>query len=746
MQAHGSPTDVLNSYAQSTIPETEGLYAGGNQSFLRLAASAGHLAGANLISSQVMDFPQSDATLTSMLAEANKHFAAGVNSVVFHGFPYVYDAGFARPGWMPFNSPYLPGKEVIGTFGSHLNYRNPIWKLMPSITDYVSRAQLILRTGSPVIDIALYTGNFSYPDDTRYDPQVNRELTRNGYNYDYVNATYLLSASVVNRVLHIGPSQYKALVLSAVQQISPALADRILSFAQSGLPILLVGDVPYLSIGYRNYSANDVTVQQQFQQLTGYTRSALLAKGQSQLGSVLFVSRPSSVGPALANTLTISADVIPGTLGNSLSYTHRRATGADYYFITNSSPLGVDTDIWFPNFGTRFPEIWDLQAGTIVTPAIYSNKADRTRIHLSFRPFQAVVVGFDTVGSPVHLDRTDLTNIELTNQGNVTALVASPGSYSMVVNSGTANQGITKTVQVSGAKLLAVGLTTWDLVAGSLDPQGNEDFQTFQKIPLRDLSTMPGLTNFSGTAIYTAYVDFTTMPGYFANGVRLTVDLGTVRDAAQLRVNGRSFGTLTTPPFRVDVTDALIAKGLNKIEVSLISSLSETPAGLLGPASIIPLYKVSAPLFTPQQLSVVVTPINFPNNSQQDMINAIGRASQLTNHVNFQWFWKTPPNTANPQGGAVVTCDSVRPWVVEARRLNLGVTLQFQTFWTEVNGSYTAALDSLSNGTIPKVHVATPVAPFETATFGDANVANAYLEQISCLRVSNPTIWYLALR
>ena len=25
----------------------------------------------------------------------------------------------------------------------------------------------------------------------------------------------------------------------------------------------------------------------------------------------------------------------------------------------------------------------------------------------------------------------------------------------------------------------------------------------------------------------------------------------------------------------------------------------------------------------------------------------------LVNHVNFQWFWKTPPNAANPEGGHI---------------------------------------------------------------------------------------------
>lgn len=51
-----------------------------------------------------------------------------------------------------------------------------------------------------------------------------------------------------------------------------------------------------------------------------------------------------------------------------------------------------------------------------------------------------------------------------------------------------------------------------------------------------------------------------------AGGRRLWLDLGTVREMAQVIVNGKTMGTLWTAPFRIDVTDALKV-GANSVEI-----------------------------------------------------------------------------------------------------------------------------------------------------------------------------------
>jgi hypothetical protein len=74
-----------------------------------------------------------------------------------------------------------------------------------------------------------------------------------------------------------------------------------------------------------------------------------------------------------------------------------------------------------------------------------------------------------------------------------------------------------------------------------------------------------GVKYFSGTATYTK--SFSFAGGKVADG-RYVLDLGDLRNLAEVKLNGRDLGILWKPPFRVDVTDALRA-GENALEVKV---------------------------------------------------------------------------------------------------------------------------------------------------------------------------------
>jgi hypothetical protein len=64
-----------------------------------------------------------------------------------------------------------------------------------------------------------------------------------------------------------------------------------------------------------------------------------------------------------------------------------------------------------------------------------------------------------------------------------------------------------------------------------------------------------GVKYFSGTGTYTKTVQ--APPEWFAGGVRLWIDLGSVKNLAEVIVNGGSMGIVWKAPFRIDVTEAL---------------------------------------------------------------------------------------------------------------------------------------------------------------------------------------------
>ena len=93
LQAHGGYGDYLDSYKLADIPEAEGLFAGGSYDFLKLAASAGHVAGRRLVSSESFITMTTDfnaLTIEDYYRLAGNAYAAGINVTVCHGYAYHY--------------------------------------------------------------------------------------------------------------------------------------------------------------------------------------------------------------------------------------------------------------------------------------------------------------------------------------------------------------------------------------------------------------------------------------------------------------------------------------------------------------------------------------------------------------------------------------------------------------------------------------------------------------------------------
>jgi len=77
----------------------------------------------------------------------------------------------------------------------------------------------------------------------------------------------------------------------------------------------------------------------------------------------------------------------------------------------------------------------------------------------------------------------------------------------------------------------------------------------------------PGIKYYSGTATYSKSFD---LQGAAPSGKKLWLDLGNLRELAEVRLNGKKLGVVWTPPFRVDITDAVKATG-NQLEVDVVN-------------------------------------------------------------------------------------------------------------------------------------------------------------------------------
>ena len=169
----------------------------------------------------------------------------------------------------------------------------------------------------------------------------------------------------------------------------------------------------------------------------------------------------------------------------------------------------------------KAPEFWYPQTGQ-TAPAAYRIAEGRTTVPLHLDPYEAVFVVF--AGRP-------------------------PRRRVVCQLTGDAAGG------VDGA---------WDV---SFQPnRGAPASVTFERLSSWSENADTGVKYFSGTA---TYIKTISAPAeWFQPGARLWLDLGDVKNLAEVTVNGNPFGIVWKTPFRVDVTDAL-RPGANQVEVKV---------------------------------------------------------------------------------------------------------------------------------------------------------------------------------
>jgi len=262
VQAHGMPGDVIRSYGTADIPEGEMLLY--PLEALRLAASAGHLYGRPIISSEsftclygwpnVRQFAERPDDL-KLLADAQ--FACGINRVLFHGYasspPEVGDS----PGW-----------ALYGT--CHFNHNSTLFRHLPKLTGYLARISFLLQQGQAVTDLAVYlplhdlgyaqapalveesSESFQWSAaKMRLDPPA--EIA--GYTWDWLNDHALFGVCVEGGRLRIGQQSYAAVVLPPLRWLPLDTALRLLELARAGATLLILDPVAPLVPGLRDRAA-----------------------------------------------------------------------------------------------------------------------------------------------------------------------------------------------------------------------------------------------------------------------------------------------------------------------------------------------------------------------------------------------------------------------------------------------------------------------------------------------------------
>jgi len=207
-------------------------------------------------------------------------------------------------------------------------------------------------------------------------------------------------------------------------------------------------------------------------------------------------------------------------------YTHRRVEGRDVYFVATNAPQPFSTLAKFRVTSGR-PELWCPMTGQTRPLPEFTVRDGVTTIPLRFEPAGSYFVVF----SPQS---------------------AAPGAAATGRRNFPEFRPVT---DVAGA---------WEV---AFDPAwGGPARIEFPALLDWTKHATEGIRYYSGTATYRKTIAWTGAPG----AGRVWLNLGTVKNLAEVRLNGRSAGIVWKPPFRVDVTDAL-RRGENTLEVRVVN-------------------------------------------------------------------------------------------------------------------------------------------------------------------------------
>ena len=403
----------------------------------------------------------------------------------------------------------LPGQQYFA--GTHLNPNVTWWEKSGPFFAYLNRCQALMQQGLFVADVAWYYGDHvpNFAQLKKSDPAK----ILPGYDYDVFTEEVLLTRTAVQEgrlVLPDGMS-YRVLALPNRPIISLPVLRKLRELVAAGATV--VGPAPTEASGLHDFAARDAEVKRLAAELWGSGR--VVADR-----SVRDVLRGLGVPPDFEFS-GAAADA-------NFDSIHRRVGAAEIYFVANRLNRPEQIAATFRVAG-RAPELWNAVTGERRPATSYEVRDGRTTVPLEFAPCGSWFVVF----------RAPAAAHPATGRANVARYAPA--------------------TEIAGP---------WSV---KFDPRwggpGTVEFATLASWPAR---AEPGIKHYSGTAVYTKRFDLPPGAGTGRGSTRWFLDLGSVRELAEVRLNGRSCGIVWAPPFRVEITGAVQPTG-NLLEVEVVN-------------------------------------------------------------------------------------------------------------------------------------------------------------------------------
>ncbi|MCF7885323.1 MAG: glycoside hydrolase [Candidatus Marinimicrobia bacterium] len=418
-----------------------------------------------------------------------------------------------------------PGNAMVGT---HI-HRNITWadQAQPFMT-YLARNSFMLQQGKFVADIA-YLLDEGAPSTMPFWGNGLKPERSAGYDYDYINTDVLLNRMAVDEndklVLPDGMS-YELLVLPGTSKMSLDVLQKIRELVKAGATV--IGPKPESSPGLKNYPESDRKMQRITTEIWGdldgtnrtirYVGNGMVVWGESLV--------------EILQRLGVEKDVkYSEGLKTDISWIHRKMNNTDFYFISNQSDVAQNLDFSFRIQGKE-AELWHADKGHIKN-ASYQITNNRTVVPIYLEPDESVYVVFRNKAEKISrkIDEPEKSKI---------LDIKSPWQVHFPEGWGAPK------------KIKLPALISWTEHQNS------------------------GVKYFSGTAEYTN--SFNIQKKYTQENSSLWLDLGQVRDIAEVFLNGIKISTLWKQPFQTDISN-FVKPGQNRLLIKVTNQWNNRLAG-----------------------------------------------------------------------------------------------------------------------------------------------------------------------
>jgi hypothetical protein len=387
--------------------------------------------------------------------------------------------------------------------------------------DYLSRCSYLLQQGLFVGDVCYFYGDqtpnfFPLFHDVPEKPRL--KGLGNGYDYDVVNTDVILNRMSVKDGRLVLPDGMSYAMMLLPEQIHMPLAvlEKISELVKAGATV--VGPRPATVPGLKEWEQENVVLNKLSGELWGATDGKTIFENKYGQGYVIWGNS--------ADEVLQKKQIVPDfsfTGPSEIDYIHRTTDIGEIYFLRNDREEPVTSTCRFRVRG-MYPEIWDASTGAISRVTDYTKEEDGTSFEIGLPAHGSIFVVFNEDNRrklPLFADnKKDATESEI------------PGPWKV-----------------------------------NFPPDwGAPPSVVFDRLISWTESEDPGVRYFSGTATYQN--SFNLDAGSVKK--KMIIDLGEVRDVAEVFINGKSAGILWKKPFQADISQ-LVKAGENDLKIEIVN-------------------------------------------------------------------------------------------------------------------------------------------------------------------------------